>query len=419
MNGFEKTSMAVSHREGPVPIDFGSSDVTGMHVTVVEALRRRYGLENRPVKACEPYQMLGEVEEDLKEALGVDVEGVPPETTIFGFKNEGWKEWRAPWGQTLLVPEGFCTVEKDGALFIFPEGDTNAEPSGKMPAGGYYFDSIIRQPPIDEDDLDPADNLEEFAAVTDSSIEYYRNACAAARRTGRYVFANFGWTGLGDIALVTAPMLRKPRGIRDVAEWYMALVTHEDYIRAVFDVQTRLAIENLAKIKDAVADNVDATFVCAADFGTQTSQFCSVATFKSLWAPYYRRVNDWVHQNTRWRTFKHCCGAAEPFMESFIECGFDIINPVQLSAAGMDAAELKRKYGARLTFWGGGVDTQRTLPFGSPAEVRREALERCAILSENGGYVFNAIHNIQAKTPIENIVALIHAVHEFNGENWA
>jgi hypothetical protein len=416
MNGYEKTIRSLSHRSGPVPIDFGSTAVTGMHVSVVEELRGHYGLEDRPVRVCEPYQMLGEIEEDLKQAIGIDVEGVYPDTTIFGFRTGDWKEWKAPWGQKLLVPGAFRTIERDGAVLIFPEGDTGAEPSGRMPQGGYFFDTIIRQGPLDEDNLDPKDNLQEFGPIEESTLDYFRTACAAARKTGRFVIANFGGTGLGDIALVTGPMIPHPRGIRDVAEWYMATVAHVDYVRAIFEEQTRIAVENLRRIKEVVVDNVDAVFVCGTDFGTQTSQFCSIPSFESLWAPYYKRVNDWIHANTPWKTFKHCCGAAEPFMKPFIECGFDIINPVQLSAAGMDATELKKKYGDRLTFWGGAIDTQKTLPFGSPADVRREALERCAILSEDGGFVFNAIHNVQAKTPVRNVVALVEAAREFNKE---
>jgi hypothetical protein len=415
MNGFEKTSKSLSHQSGKVPVDFGSNAVTGMHVTVVEALRRHYGLEARPVRVIEPYQMLGEIEEDLKRAIGVDVEGVYPEGTIFGFKLGGWKEWRAPWGQDLLVPGAFHTIQREGAVLIYPEGDTSAEPSARLPEGGYFFDTIIRQPPLDPDSMDPRDNLQEFSPISDSALGHFREATAAARKTGRFVLANFGGTGLGDIALVPGPMLPHPRGIRDVAEWYMATVANVDYVRAVFEGQTRIALDNLKRIKEAIGDTVDAAFVCGTDFGTQTSQFCSVAGFESLYAPYYRQVNGWIHANTGWKTFKHCCGAAEPLLKSFIDCGFDIINPVQLSAAGMDARDLKRKYGSRLTFWGGAVDTQKTLPFGTPAEVRREALERCAILSEGGGFVFNAIHNIQAKTPVQNVVALIDAVREFNG----
>jgi uroporphyrinogen-III decarboxylase len=133
-----------------------------------------------------------------------------------------------------------------------------------------------------------------------------------------------------------------------------------------------------------------------------------------LWAPYYKIINSWIHQNTQWKTFKHCCGAVVPFIPKFIECGFDILNPVQCSAAGMDPDTIKREFGQDIVFWGGGVDTQKVLPFGTVDEVRRQVLERCRIFGQGGGFVFNSIHNIQARTPRENIIAMFDAVKEFN-----
>ena len=165
----------------------------------------------------------------------------------------------------------------------------------------------------------------------------------------------------------------------------------------------------------AVGDVVDAVFVCGTDFGTQTSAFCSVATFRELWLPYYRQLNDWIHAHTTWKTFKHSCGSVERFFASFIDAGFDIVNPVQCSAQGMEPEQLKAEYGDRIVFWGGGVDTQKTLPFGTPAEVREQVLRRCEVFAPGGGFVFNAIHNIQAGTPVANIVAMFDAVREFNG----
>jgi uroporphyrinogen-III decarboxylase len=157
-------------------------------------------------------------------------------------------------------------------------------------------------------------------------------------------------------------------------------------------------------------------FICGTDFGAQSTQFCSPQTFNSLYAPYYKRMNSWIHEHTSWKTFKHSCGAIAPLIPAMIEAGFDVINPVQLSAVGMDASELKKLYGDRLVFWGGGVDTQKTLPFGTPSKVREEVLSRCKVLSKGGGFVFNPVHNIQARTPIENVLAMIEAVREYNGE---
>ncbi len=415
MDSRSRLLAALEHRDGPVPIDLGSTATTGMHVSVVAALRDHYGLERRPVRVVEPYQMLGEVEEDLKRALRVDVEGVWPPATMFGFRNEGWKPWRTPWGQEVLVSRHFRTAAEGDDVLIYPQGDVSARPSGRMPASGFFFDTIIRQPPLVEETLRVEDNLEEFGPIDDDAIASLRREMEAAGRTGRGVIANFGGTGLGDIALVPAPMLPRPKGIRDVEEWYVSTVSRRDYVRAIFDRQTAIALANLVRINDSLDTGPDVAFVCGTDFGTQTSQFCSRETFDALWAPFYRRINGWIHTHTGWRTFKHCCGAIEPLMESFIDAGFDILNPVQVSAAGMDPRRLKERYGERIVFWGGGVDTQKTLPFGAPARVRDEVLGLCEVFSRGGGFVFNPIHNVQAGTPIANVVAMIDAVHEFNG----
>jgi hypothetical protein len=316
----------------------------------------------------------------------------------------------------VLVPAGFQTrVEPNGDTLIYPEGDTSVAPSGRMPKDGFFFDSIVRQKPIDESKLDPADNLEEFTAIGKADLAWFARSARNARATGRAVIANFGGTAFGDIALVPAPFLKDPKGIRDVAEWYMSTRSRREYVHQVFSRQCDTAIENLEKIRVAVGDSVDAVFTCGTDFGTQSSAFCSVPAFRELYFPYYKRLNEWIHRNTNWKIFKHSCGSVERFIDSFIECGFDILNPVQCSAAGMDPVHLKQRYGDRMVFWGGGVDTQHVLPFGTPVQVREQVLERCEVFSGNGGFVFNTIHNIQAQTPVENVVAMIDAVHEFDG----
>jgi uroporphyrinogen-III decarboxylase len=195
----------------------------------------------------------------------------------------------------------------------------------------------------------------------------------------------------------------------------MSTSSRREYIHAIFSRQCEIALENLAKIHAAAGNLVDVVFVCGTDFGTQSGTFCSLKTFRDLYFPYYRQVNDWIHAHTSWKTFKHSCGSVDRFIPSFIEAGFDILNPVQCSAANMEAAHLKADYGDRVVFWGGGIDTQKVLPFGTPEEVRKQVIERCRVFSRGGGFVFNSIHNVQARTPIENIVAMIDAVHEFNG----
>ena len=412
----ERLVAALNHQQPDrVPIDFGGTAVTGIHVSCVAALRDYYGLEKRPVRVHEPFQMLGHVEGDLLDAMKVDVTGVFARGTMFGFPAKDWKPWRLN-GLEVLVPGDFnTTVDTNGDTLIYPHGDTSVPPSGRMPAGGEFFDCIVRQPPFDEASLNPEDNLEEFGPISDEDLAHLVDCTAEAGETGRGIIAGFGGTALGDIALVPAPMLKHPRGIRDVTEWYVSTRSRQSYIHSIFERECEVGIENLKKIHAALGDNVDAVFLCGTDFGTQTSAFCSVKTFQDLYLPYYKRLTEWIHANTAWKVFKHSCGAVSKFLPSFIEAGIDILNPVQCSATGMEPEQLKANFGDRIVFWGGGVDTQRVLPFGTPEEVREQVLRRCEIFAPGGGFVFNSIHNVQAKTPIENIVAMLDAVHEFNG----
>jgi len=415
MNSREKLLNAINHKSGPIPIDFGATAVTGMHCSCVAALRDYYGLEKHPVRVHEPYQMLGLIEDDLLDVIGVDVVGVKPAATMFGFPVDDWKEWTTLWGQTVLVPGQFNITQDEKGVYIYPEGDTSAKPSAHMPVSGYFFDTIIRQPELDEDRLDPEENLEEFKILTDDDVQKLKRSAEKAASGSRAVVGGIGGTGLGDIAHVPGPSLKAPKGIRDIEEWYVSTAIRQDYIHEVFDRQIDIAIANLEKSVPVIGNLIDVIFLCGADFGTQNGTFCSPGTFDELWLPYYKKINDWIHTHTNWKTFKHSCGAVENFMSHFIDAGFDIINPVQCSAVGMDPQALKERYGDRLVFWGGGVDTQQVLPFGTPEEVRAQVLERCGFFSKSGGFVFNTVHNVQARTPVENIVAMLDAVKSFNG----
>ena len=419
MTSRERILAAINHQEPDrVAVDLGATAVTGIAATVLSRLRLALGLDQPGdrVKITEAYQMLGGVTDDLREALGIDTIGLGRPTTLFGFDNRDWKPWDMPDGTPVLVPGGFnIEPEPNGDLLQYPEGDHSAPPSGRMPAGGYYFDSIIRQDPIDEAKLDPADNLEEFPPVTDADVAYFAAEAERLYATPYALVSATLGTGFGDIALVPAPFLKHPKGIRDVEEWYVSTVARRDYVYTVFERQCEMALANLERLVPVIGDRVAVLMVTGTDFGTQRGPFISTKAYRDLYQPFHRAVNDWIHANTTWKTFIHSCGGVCPLLEDFIESGFDILNPVQCSAEGMEARHLKAEFGDRLTFWGGGVDTQRTLPFGTPEEVRREVLERLEVFAPGGGFVFNPIHNIQPKTPVENVVAMFEAVKEFNG----
>lgn len=400
-----------------IPLDLGASGTSGMHVKNVHDLRAYLGLEKKLVKAFEPYQMLGWPEEDLMDALEIDVQGIPGQKTMFGFPNKNWKTWHMDIGLDVLVSEEFRTIrDADGATLVYPEGDVSVPPSGKMPKDGYFFDTIIRQNPIDDSKLDPNENLEEFKLLDQEAQDYYKAQIEYHKNSKRALLGALGGTGLGDIALVPGPFLKAPKGIRDVTEWYMSTLIRQDYIHEIFTKQTEIALQNLSTLFDLVGNLIDVIFLCGTDFGTQTSTFCSSETYQSLYHPYYKKMNDWIHAHTNWKTFKHSCGAVADFIPYFIESGFDILNPVQISAQGMKPEFLKKEFGKDLVFWGGGIDTQQTLPFGSPDSIRKEVLKNCEIFSRDGGFVFNTVHNIQGHTPIANIIAMLNALREFNGQ---
>ncbi len=417
MNSRERVTLALNHHEPDrVPLDLGATAVTGMHVSSVYALRQALRLDppGTPVKVVEPYQMLGEIQPDLLDAVGGDIVGLGGTKTFFGFRNEGWKPWTFFDGTPVLVPEAFNTEpEPDGSILMYPEGDKSAPPSGHLPAGGFYFDAIVRQPPIDDATLDVEDNLEEFGPVSDADLAYFATECNRLfTETDKAIIANFGGTSFGDIAMVPATQLKHQKGIRDVAEWYMSTVTRRDYVYRIFERQCEIGLANLQKLHGVVGERVAAVFVTGTDFGQQTGPFISRRAYRDLFMPFHRAINDWVHANTTWKTFIHSCGSVVALLPDFIEAGFDILNPVQCSAAGMDPATLKARFGQQITFWGGGVDTQHTLPFGTPDEVAAEVAERIRIFGPGGGFVFNTIHNVQARVPVENLIAMYETVQK-------
>lgn len=417
MNSIERVLATLNHQNpDKIAIDFGGTPVTGIHVLALENIRKHFGLKQEPIRVIEPYQMLGEIDDELMEILGVDIIGLSPSSNMFGIKNHGkLKEFRTFWGQTVLVPSEFnTTLDKNGDLLIYPKGDTSVSPSAKMPKSSYFFDAVIRQEPIEESNLDPNDNLEEFEPISDEDLAYWKKAIVEVKDSGKAIIANMGGTAFGDIALVPGLNLKNPKGIRDVAEWYMSVIMRPDYIHEIFDKQSEIALSNLQRFYKIVGNDIHAIFLCGTDFGTQDSQFCGIDTLEELYLPYYKKLNDWIHSNTNWKIFKHSCGAIEPFINSFIEAGFDIINPVQFNAKGMDAKHLKDSYGDRITFWGGGVDTQKVLSFGTPEDVKKQVQTQCEILSKNGGFVFNTVHNTQATVPIENIIAMFDVLKKFN-----
>jgi uroporphyrinogen-III decarboxylase len=418
MNSRERLALTLNHEiPDKIPLDLGATPVTGMHVSSVYLLRQALQLDKpgEPIKVTNIYQMLGEIKPDLADALGVDVVELPRPVNSFGIQNVGWKEWMTFDGTPVLVPEEFNTnLEENGDLLIFPEGDKSAPASGRMPKDGFYFDAIIRQPPIVENELRVEDNLEEFNILSEKDLMYYQNRLDEIERTTtKGVVANIGGTGFGDVAAVPATQLRYPKGLRDIEEWYISALTRRDYIYEIFDRQADIALCNIRKLFETVGNRIDALFISGTDFGGQDKLLFSPRVYRDLYFPFQKKLNDWIHANTKWKIFIHTDGAVRKIIPDFIEAGFDILNPIQWTAADMNAEELKAEYGKQLIFWGGSVDTQGTLPFGTVEDVKKETQRYLETFKSGGGYVFSSIHNIQAMVPVENIIAFYETFQKY------
>lgn len=415
MNSRERLQSILEHRHSDqLCVDFGAGGQTGMGCCAVHRLREAVlGKSDHKVKVSEPYQMLGEIDEELRKALKLDVVGVHPPCDMFGVRHEDWKPFIIPVdGTEVLVPGNFnFTQDANGDLLIYPQGDTSVPPCAKMPKNSYFWDALNRQEPIDESKLDPMDNCEEFGEMSDADVQYFKNKVDwYFENTDAGIYLTFPGLAFGDIALVSATWMKHPKGIRDVEEWYISTAMRRDYVYKVFEKQCEIGLKNIEKLAPVLSDKVQVVFVSGTDFGTQRGPFISPQSYKDLYKPFQKAINDKIHELTNWKIFIHSCGGIHPLIPDMIEAGFDVLNPVQCSAEGMDPVMLKKEFGDQLVFWGGGIDTQKTLPFGTAEEVYKEVSERIEIFNANGGFVFNSIHNIQSNVPTDNLLAMFRAI---------
>ncbi|MEF9974189.1 MAG: uroporphyrinogen decarboxylase family protein [Clostridia bacterium] len=408
--------IAAIHHQAPdrCPIDLGATGQTGMNASTMYKLRKALGLPEKPIRIIEPAQMLGMPDEDLLRAVGCDVIGLWNRSNFLGYKNENWKPWKMPDGTPVEMGGDFqYDVDAAGNTFVYPQGDRQVPPSAMLPAGGSFFDGIDHCAPYDFDELDEdqldarADFQDDFALASDEDARYWERESRRLFDETQYgIVGLLGGAGLGDVAALPGPFLKHPTGIRRMADWLEAHLLFPDYVDEVFSYQTEVMLKNLEIYREAVGERIQVIWISGTDFGTQHATFLSPQVFRKLYKPHYQKINDWVHQNTGWKTFYHSCGAVYPLMADFVQMGVDILNPLQLSADGMDAGKIKQEFGQELTFWGGGVDTQQTLPFGTPEAVAKEVEARLACLSRGGGYVFNPIHNVVSNVPPENLIAM-------------
>jgi hypothetical protein len=402
MTSRERVLKALNHEEPDrVPLDLGGSFVTSIAATSLHCLRRHLGLENRPVKVYDAYQMLGEVELDLVERLGLDCLPVEPPSLTMGLRRENWKPWRLMDGTEVLMPGAFDVDASPEGEWLFPAGGPHV---CRMPKDGFYFDTIGYadfhtdwEPPS----LDHLRTTSRNWRIRDEDLEFLRTQAEPLRRETDKALILGAWPYVG------------LHYIGSLTDFWCLLGRDPGYVKSLFALSTEAALDNLPRLWDALGDKIDVIAMTGLDFGTQRSEWFSPEVFREVYIPGLQAQFQWVRENTTWVIFEHSCGSVANLIGDLVDAGLEALNPVQTSAAGMDPRWLKATFGDRLTFWGGGVETQSTLPFGTPEEVRAEVAERIRIFAPGGGFVFNPIHNIQPSTPPENIAAAYEAALEF------
>lgn len=414
MTSRERVALVLEHKEQDrVPVDLGGSRATGIMASAYDKFKKHLGVNTGTNYVYDMKQMLAMVEEPVLERLGIDVvplfrEKYPP-YPISPYPG-GWKEWRLFDGTEVKIPSNYTTKEDGKGSLILVDEKGNVV--GNMPRDGYYFDyprpgtnpwgkTECKKPSLGEYHPSRSFSEEELRCLQKEVDRLFQN-------TDYAILADSGFLGLGDGSF------RAGTNLYDIGytDWMIMLLTESEYVREVLEKTTEYWIENLKLYYQAVGDKICA-LAFADDLGTQEAELMNPELFKELIAPYYQKVWDWVHENTKWKVFLHSCGSIYHLIPTLIDCGLDILNPVQCSAENMEPEKLKREFGDRLVFWGGGCDTQKTLPFSKPEEVKEEVEERIKIFAPGGGFIFNPGHNIQQGTPPENIVAMFEAVSEF------
>lgn len=402
----ERIQRAIRHQETDrVPIDIGGTVATGIHVDLYVDIVRQLGLDLLPPKVYDQWQMLARVDEPVMHWLHADVIQLENVAVSFGLRNEGWQAWRTPAGSDVLMPRDFHPVTDARGYHVLNGSD--GRPVAIMAPGSRYFDKpgSTELTYGDFTFTDPDEWRRTLPLYTDDELKLLQKRARFYRDNTDYAISGgFFRGGLGTGG---------PFAGHSLSDWLCILATEEAYAAEILAATADRALENLALYLEAVSDCLDTILVSATDFGTQGGPMFDPAIFRRLHLPNYRRINDYIHARSDIRTIFHSCGSVRAFIPDFIAAGVDILNPVHTNAAGMDPLELKQTFGDRIVFWGGGVETQTVLPFGTPDQCREQVLERLRIFSPGGGFVFSPIHNSQAGVPVDNLKAAVETVFNF------
>jgi uroporphyrinogen decarboxylase len=403
----ERVLASLNHHEPDrIPVDLSGYRSSGISAIAYPKLRAALGLPPRSVDVYDPVQQLAIVHDDVLDRLGID--------TIelgrgFCHDDEWWSDWTLPDGTPCRMPV-WAAPERadDGWRIRSPGGRVIA----RMPDEAVTFDQVY-WPFLDgEEDLKRIEDLYPdhmwtgVASPPGPSITEPEDLALGARAlrasTDRAILGLFGGN-----------LLEMGQFYYRMDNFLMMLAGEPQRVHRFLDALMEIHLKNLEKFLGAVGDSID-VIVFGDDLGAQMSPQISPRMYREFFKPRHATLWARAKELADVKVMLHCCGAVRPLLPDLIDAGLDAINPVQISCRGMEAEGLKRDFGKDLTFWGGGCDTQRILPEGSPEEIREHVMRQCEILAPGGGFVFQQVHNILANVPARNIVAMYDAVAEYN-----
>jgi uroporphyrinogen decarboxylase len=369
MNARQRVTMALDHQEPDrVPMDLGGTAVSTLRIEAFEPFMTFLGLPTpEPTLVSTTFRTV-EVAETARQRLGVDFLGLRPHMI------DGWQN-------TVHSPDAF--TDEWGISYSRPDGSIGAFFPVRHPLAGADLEAIRSYVLPHMGDLSRVSGLGQLAERLYNSTDYA-------------LIADGMW-----------PLLQRAYDLRGMDTFLMDMATDETLARNLLDRITEATLLNISIFLQAVGPYCNVVTI-ADDLGVQNGPVMSAGMYRRCLKPYHQALIAEIHRHTNAKIFLHCDGSIVKLLPDIIDAGFDIINPVQASARGMDTAFLKREFGAQLSFWGG-VDTQHVMPYGSTADVADEVARRIDDLAPGGGFILGAVHNIQGDVPPANVLALFEA----------
>jgi uroporphyrinogen decarboxylase len=399
VNPRERALTSLRHQEPDrIPLDLGGTGDTGILISPYISLRQHLGLGTGRPRLCNVISRCAYVEDDVRSALGVDVLGIY-------YEPQEWRQETLEAGIPVEVPALWKPQRQvDGSYIVFGSADNLLY---KMPAEGHYFDPLYA-PLADVETV--ADIENHLDTLTNYDRPYYLDkSYENLEQIARDLYENTDYLLVGFFG---GHIFAAGLQVRGYENFFLDLLANPVLAEALMDRLAEGHMRRFNRFAETVGKYLHVVHV-EDDLGMQDRTMISPEVYRQRIKPYHSRLYRHIKNQCDAYLMLHTDGSVYPLIPDFIEMGIDILNPVQYTTRGMEAGKLKSAFGADLTFWGGGCDTQQILPFGTPEQIKDEVRRQIDVLAPGGGFIFSQVHNIQPGTPMENIAAMYEALDKY------